>query len=80
MNWLKNQRMAVKFLIAPLVVLLLLMVMAAYSVFNQSQSQAVVDDLYNSRFAHSNSVQEVSKKLFNALAMTYQLLASDDIR
>ena len=76
MNWLKNQRMAVKFLIAPLVVLLLLMVMAAYSVFNQSQSQAVVDDLYNSRFAHSNSVQEVSKKLFNALAMTYQLLAS----
>lgn len=76
MNWLKNQRMAVKFLIAPLVVLLLLMVMAAYSVFNQSQSQAVVNDLYNSRFAHSNSVQEVSKKLFNALAMTYQLLAS----
>jgi methyl-accepting chemotaxis protein len=76
LSQLKHASIAVKFLLAPATVLVLLLGLAGFSLSIQMGAQRVLADLHDTRFARATQAIDVASNLAMALAESYQLLAS----
>ena len=76
MDFLNRLKISLKFAIAPGVVLVFMLVLAATSFMAQRKATEVVQDLYENRFQHNAKVHAVVGQLQRSYSMTFEMLAS----
>ncbi|HEX5802842.1 MAG TPA: methyl-accepting chemotaxis protein [Azospira sp.] len=76
MRLLAYLRIGQKLMLAPMLVLILLLVLAAVSLDGLRRQQAVVDDFYQVRFAHLKRVHQLNSLVQRSYSLTFELLAS----
>jgi methyl-accepting chemotaxis protein len=73
---MNNLSIGTKLLLAPGAVLLLLLIISAFSLIGITKQGAVIDDFNNLRFSHSRSAFQAAHALGRSLSLSYELLAS----
>lgn len=75
MTWLANRRMALKLLLAPLVMFFFLLLQALTAFIGLHEEQLVIENFYNERFNNAARIGQVENVVLKGLAGTYELLA-----